>query len=337
MPTWPRLFTPGGKPSARPGRRPGPGPGLWLGLVLLLIGGTGCRGPAPSPVAPLSPTPWPTPRAYRSPTPPRPLPTVTFPAATPAAATPTPIVHIVQEGDTFSGIALRYGVTVETLQKANPGLDPAALPVGAQVVVPQAGQALGLLATPTPQPVQVRGPWCFATATRAVCTLAVRNPGRAPLLSVQVLLEVNDPTWGADAPWQTTARPWVLFVPSQGEVPLAVPLPRALGPQAAVRAVVLQALPADAAESGVRPLEAQAQPPPASAAPPWPVAVTVADAEDDDLVGVLVAAYDAADRVVAVRYAEAPASAWAAGRTVWLYPLAQEPWQRVAVWAEAYP
>ena len=312
---------------------------LALGVVLLLFWGTGCRGgPATAAATPLSPTPWPTPRPYSSPTFTPPRPTVTFPAATPAAPTPTPIVHTVQEGDTFSGIALRYGVSVEALQKANPGLNPAALPIGAQVIVPQAGQALGLLATPTPYPARLAGPWCFPTASQAVCTLRVLNPGDQPLVGVQVLVEVQDPAWASAEPWRVVAQPWLLFVPPGDEVPLAVTVPRALGPQAATRALLLAALPASQAEAGVQPLPVRVSLDPA-VEPPWPAQVQVALPADAEVrtVGVLVAAYDAAERVIALRYAEAPATAWAEGpRPVWLYPLTDARAARVAAWAEGY-
>ncbi len=303
--------------------------------------GTGCRGGPATPAAPtLTPTPWPTPRPYRWPTATPLPPTVTFPAATPAAATPTPIVYTVREGDTFSDIALRYGVTIEALQKANPALNPAALPIGAQVIVPQAGQALGLLATPTPFPAPVEGPWCFSTTWQATCTARVRNPGDQPLVAVQVLFEVLDPTWEPAEVWRAVVQPWVLFVPPRGEVPLAVTLPRPLGPQAAVRALLLAALPASQAEAAVVPLPAQVTLD-ETTGPPWLARVHVSrgqgQAEDVTTVGALVAAYDPAGRVIALRYTEAPWDVWAQGpRPVWLYPLDVAPVARVAVWAEGY-
>ena len=282
-------------------------------------------------------TSTPAPRA----TPPAPVAQVAVtrtPTPATAAPTPTPIVYIVQEGDTFSGIALRYGVSLDALEKANPTLNPNALPIGAQVVVPQAGQALGLLATPTPYPARLEGPWCFATAAQAVCTLRVVNPGDRPLVAVQVLFEVLDPSWEDAAVWQEVVQPWVLFVPAAGEVPLAVTLPASLGPRAAVRAVLLAALPAAADEAGVQPLPAQVRLDDA-VGPPWPARVQVtlpADAPPTT-VGALVAAYDGQGRVIALRYTEAPAETWAAGpRTVWLYPLTDAPPARVAVWAEGY-
>ncbi len=270
------------------------------------------------------------------------MPTVTFPAASPQAPTPTPIVHIVQSGDTFSGIALRYGVSVEALQKANPQLNPQALPVGAQVLVPQAGQALGLLATPTPHPARLRGPWCFATAEGSVCTLAVVNPSQAPLVGVRVVLEVLDPTWPEGEVWRTVTQPWLMFVPPEDELPLAVALPRALSPRAAVRAALVAALPAGSTPLPVVRIDEVRLS--VVRQGPWLLTRARLWMEKQPMVaqlqrvGVLVAAYDAQKRVVALRYTEGKAAAWfAAAQEVPLYPLV--PANQVTdlrAWAEGY-
>jgi membrane-bound lytic murein transglycosylase D len=47
-------------------------------------------------------------------------------------------VHVVAEGDTLFGMALRYGVTVELLEECNPTVKPRALRIGSRVLVPTA-------------------------------------------------------------------------------------------------------------------------------------------------------------------------------------------------------
>jgi LysM repeat protein len=54
------------------------------------------------------------------------------PAAPPAAARS----HVVQSGDTLSSIARKYGVKLDALMSANPGLDPRRLRVGQTLSVP---------------------------------------------------------------------------------------------------------------------------------------------------------------------------------------------------------
>jgi LysM repeat protein len=85
--------------------------------------------------------------------------------------TPTSMTYTVVEGDTLNGIASRFGVKLETLLAANPGIQPAALPVGTILIIP-AGDVLPAPPTPTPAPVPVLGTpcwpeadgglWCFA-------------------------------------------------------------------------------------------------------------------------------------------------------------------------------
>ena len=68
-----------------------------------------------------------------SPTP-NPTPTAT-PVARPTP-TPTPFVYAVQAGDTLSGIAGRFGLTVEELVQANRLVDPDSLQIGQQLTIP---------------------------------------------------------------------------------------------------------------------------------------------------------------------------------------------------------
>jgi len=45
--------------------------------------------------------------------------------------------HVVAPGDTPAGIAVRYGIGLADLDRANPGLDPKNLPVGKVLVIPE--------------------------------------------------------------------------------------------------------------------------------------------------------------------------------------------------------
>ena len=65
---------------------------------------------------------------------PNPTPTAT-PVARPTP-TPTPLVYAVQAGDTLSGIAARFGLTVEELVQANRLVDPDSLQIGQQLTIP---------------------------------------------------------------------------------------------------------------------------------------------------------------------------------------------------------
>lgn len=60
--------------------------------------------------------------------------TVTSTSVSPTIA---PEVHVVQEGDTLSEIAKRYGVPVEVLQEVNDISDPKRLQIGQELIIPQ--------------------------------------------------------------------------------------------------------------------------------------------------------------------------------------------------------
>jgi putative chitinase len=44
--------------------------------------------------------------------------------------------HTIVRGDTFSDLAVKYGVTVRAIQSANPGVNPARLQIGQKIVIP---------------------------------------------------------------------------------------------------------------------------------------------------------------------------------------------------------
>lgn len=92
---------------------------------------------APTPTTAITPTPDDPNTAFGSviatPTP-VPTPTATpIPRPTP---TPTATVYVVQPGDTLSGIAARFNVTLDDLVEANRIVDPNALQVGDEITIP---------------------------------------------------------------------------------------------------------------------------------------------------------------------------------------------------------
>lgn len=52
------------------------------------------------------------------------------------SATPSGQVYVMRAGDTLSAVAASYGVTVDQLLAANPGLNPNAIAVGAEIKIP---------------------------------------------------------------------------------------------------------------------------------------------------------------------------------------------------------
>lgn len=123
--------------------------------------------------------------------------------------TPTPIVHVVQQGDTLQAIAFDFGVSVEALQRVNGIENPQFLQVGQRLIVPvdeesdQTAPGL-LLPTPTPHPIRIQGVAFYETPVDSLLGLGeVANTTAVTLTNVQVQVTLLD---GAKEPLIETNR-----------------------------------------------------------------------------------------------------------------------------------
>jgi LysM repeat protein len=119
--------------------------------------------------------------------------------ATPTVS-PTPIVYVIQSGDTLLEIAQEYGVSVEAIQRANGIEDPRYLRVGQEVLIPTGEEedaeiASGnlLIPTPTPIPFDVLGVACYETPVGSLwCLGEVVNTTATSVTNVQMLVTLYD-------------------------------------------------------------------------------------------------------------------------------------------------
>lgn len=119
----------------------------------------------------------------------------TNPDSVPIGPSPTPFVHIVQQGETLLGIALRYGVALDDLILVNPGVDPGFLTIGQQLRIPgEEGEAVDtLLPSPTPVPVEMSPVECFKSPSGALtCLLEVRNDSGEYVRGLTVVVRLLD-------------------------------------------------------------------------------------------------------------------------------------------------
>jgi LysM repeat protein len=138
----------------------------WILACVVILGSLTACGPSTVPSTPMVSAPQPYSTVAHSPSP-----TLLPPLTQDILPTPTIFLYVVVQGDTLTGIAKRFGVALEALISANPGVQPAALSVGTKLTIP-VGAAVAGEATPTPVPLNVRqarcwpgtqgGLWCFA-------------------------------------------------------------------------------------------------------------------------------------------------------------------------------
>lgn len=108
---------------------------------------------------------------------------------------PTPLVHLIQEGDTLLGISIRYGVSLEDLLIANTGIDPGFLSIDQEIIIPgPEGEPVGvLLPSPTPMLVEIGRPQCFrAVPDDLLCITKISNDTGEMIEGMTVSFEINE-------------------------------------------------------------------------------------------------------------------------------------------------
>ena len=110
-------------------------------------------------------------------------PTPALAPVTPAIPSPTPATYTIQSGDTLGQIAQRYGLTLDDLISANPGINTQILSIGQQIQIP--GRPANPAISPPP-PAQIDlGPLrCIASGAGMWCLAEARNPHEQPLENV---------------------------------------------------------------------------------------------------------------------------------------------------------
>src|SRR6185436_3275977 len=110
--------------------------------------------------------------------------------------TPTPVVHVVEKGDTLVGIAVKYGISVEALQAANNNVQPEFLSIGAVLLIPLSEDNPEVIIsqpTSTPVPVELGPVACYPTETHGLyCFVAARNPNTMPIQNISALITLAD-------------------------------------------------------------------------------------------------------------------------------------------------
>jgi LysM repeat protein len=89
---------------------------------------------------------------------------------------PTPFTYTVQRGDTISSIALKFGVSMDDLQAANPEISPNAMSIGQVLKIPSDPDNPSGEPTPMPASFTVQQIECYPTADKGMwCFVLVHN------------------------------------------------------------------------------------------------------------------------------------------------------------------
>lgn len=113
----------------------------------------------------------------------------------PAGPTPTPFVHIIQQGETLLEIAFRYGVQFDNIVLANPEIDPNLLRIGEKIKIPgPEGQPVDiLLPTPTPIPIHVKTSGCYESPSLTfICMISITNTEEFMIAGVSAHIALHD-------------------------------------------------------------------------------------------------------------------------------------------------
>lgn len=134
---------------------------------------------------------------------------------------PTPFTYTVKTGDTISSIALKFGVSMDSLQAANPEISPNTMSVGQVIKIPSDPANPSGEPTATPAAFTVQQVQCYPTADKGMwCFVLVHNdyPDFMENVSAQVtLVDSNNATLSS----QTAILP-LNILPPNTSLPLAV-------------------------------------------------------------------------------------------------------------------
>ncbi|MBI3172703.1 MAG: LysM peptidoglycan-binding domain-containing protein [Chloroflexi bacterium] len=210
-------------------------------LLLLALFLTACvpqADPTPAPVSPLSP--------YSTTTPAPAVPwTSGLVTASAPLPSPTPFVYTVQQGDTLGSIALKFGVSINDLQAANPEISPNSMSVGQVLQIPSDPENPSGEPTPQPAPFRVEQTACHPSADGGMwCFVLARNDSATALENVSAQVTLFDANGN-----QLASQPALLILnilPPNTSLPMTVffdaPIPVDVTPQVQVlTAIQLQA------------------------------------------------------------------------------------------------
>lgn len=153
--------------------------------------------------------------------------TLTHTPSPTVTATPSPVVHEVLLGDDMYSIAFLYGISPQQLMTANPDVNPRAMTVGMELLIPVTPTppaaartptpTVTLSPTPTPRYRTLHAPDCYPDALGGLwCFVLIENSEDGALENVSALITLGE---GEDARQEVAIMPLNLL-PAGKSLPL---------------------------------------------------------------------------------------------------------------------
>lgn len=134
---------------------------------------------------------------------------------------PTPFTYAVKSGDTISSIALKFGVSMDALQAANPEISPNTMSIGQVIKIPSNPDNPSGEPTPTPAPFTIQQIKCYPTADKGMwCFILAHNDLSDLMENVSAQVTLVDPNNKSVAS-QTALLPLNILAPNTS-LPLTV-------------------------------------------------------------------------------------------------------------------
>ena len=171
---------------------------------------------------------------------PRPPPESLVVAETPLPS-PTPFTYTIKSGETTSSIALKFGVSMDDLQAANPEISPNSMSIGQVIKIPSDPDNPSGEPTPTPVPFIVQQIQCYPTTDKGMwCFVLVHNDFSDFMENVSAQVTLVDAN-NAILASQTALLP-LNILPPNTSLPLTVFFPPSISLDAKPRVQILTAI-----------------------------------------------------------------------------------------------
>lgn len=158
---------------------------------------------------------------------------------------PTPQYHTVQAGETMSSIALLYSLNTNDVVLANPDINPNAMVVGMQVLIPPKTASTEVASiSSAPASVVLSEPACFQEKSGGLwCFMNATNENDFAVENVLVEITLGDEN-GSQLTAQVAAAP-LNMIPSKGQLPLSAYFPPPIPQPYRYSSLLISAIPVE--------------------------------------------------------------------------------------------